>query len=241
MSWQATAWAERRKTGSPSAKVLLLVLANYADDSGRCWPSQTTLASGAELSMDTVQRQLRRLEANGHIRRTTRVRKAGRWPQYEYQLCMAEEASTEPQNAARSACGHVDKSGSPGRTVRHHRAAPCGITGPQALRHEPSIEPSIEPSPPPPRQSVSTSAQRSGQASKRVREMGSEVYLARIAQRIAAKVGGTGWEPLMDMEVDQVAELTRRERFGELTDESLGDVLKRFAREKTRVSGEVTA
>jgi hypothetical protein len=52
MSWQATAWAEKQVTGSPARKVLLLVLANYADEDGICWPSQETLAKGTEQSLD---------------------------------------------------------------------------------------------------------------------------------------------------------------------------------------------
>ena len=61
MSWQATAWTERQTTGSPSRKALLLVMANYADQDGFCWPSQETLAAGAEISLDTVQRQSKKL------------------------------------------------------------------------------------------------------------------------------------------------------------------------------------
>jgi hypothetical protein len=98
MRWQATAWAEKQKTGSPARKVLLLVLANYADATGRCRPSQATLAEGTEQSIDTVQRQLRKLEADGHIRREKRVRAGGHWPGHRYILNM----HTEPQIAARS-------------------------------------------------------------------------------------------------------------------------------------------
>jgi hypothetical protein len=141
MSWQATAWAERQKTGSPARKVLLLVLANYADANGLCWPSQATLAEGTEQSIDTVQRQLRKLEADGHIQREKRVRAGGLWPGHTYRLNM----STEPQSAARS-------EPPPGRNEHGHRAAMSTVTGPQALRHEPSKnnqrEKPIPPSPP---------------------------------------------------------------------------------------------
>ena len=76
MSWQATAWAERKKTGSPARKVLLLVLASYADEFGVCWPSQEVLANGTEQSLDTVQRQLRKLADMGII--SVAVRPMGR-------------------------------------------------------------------------------------------------------------------------------------------------------------------
>jgi hypothetical protein len=35
--------------------------ANYADESGVCWPSQETLKVGTELSEDTIQRQTKQL------------------------------------------------------------------------------------------------------------------------------------------------------------------------------------
>src|SRR5207245_1513586 len=98
MSWQATAWAEKQKTGSPSRKALLLVLANYANEDGFCWPSQTTLSKGAEQSVDTVHRNARRLELDGFISIESVVRKGGRWPRLSYRLLIQ---STVPQNAER--------------------------------------------------------------------------------------------------------------------------------------------
>jgi hypothetical protein len=50
MSIQAVAWAISQKVGSPTGKVLLICLANYADEHGICWPSQSTIAKETELS-----------------------------------------------------------------------------------------------------------------------------------------------------------------------------------------------
>jgi hypothetical protein len=45
--------------GSPSAKALLLALANFADEHGRnCFPGQEALSDLTEFSLDTIQRQL---------------------------------------------------------------------------------------------------------------------------------------------------------------------------------------
>src|SRR6476619_978800 len=101
MSWQATAWAVKRVTGSPQRKLLLLTLANYADDLGYCWPSQKTLSDDTEQSSDTVQRHLKRLAADGHLTIEQRARASGRWPALAYRLSMSEP-STMPQPAARS-------------------------------------------------------------------------------------------------------------------------------------------
>ena len=143
MSWQATAWAQAKKTGSPAKKALLLVLANYADEEGVCWPAQKTLAASTEQSVDSVQRQSRQLQAIGIVRTACRwPRERGKWPAFLYVLAM-ENKATEPQLAARS------NRTRPGRTQPDDRAAPSPTTGPQALRHEPSLELPIEPSSPP--------------------------------------------------------------------------------------------
>jgi pyocin large subunit-like protein len=102
MSWQATAWAERQRTGSPARKVLLLILANYADEHGLCWPSQELLAYGTEQSLDTIQRQLRKLTAAGIISVAVRPQGRGRWPGRTYKLNMSVAEMTEPQNAVSS-------------------------------------------------------------------------------------------------------------------------------------------
>jgi hypothetical protein len=140
MSWQGTAWAEKQKTGSPARKVLLLVLANYADEYGRCWPSQATLSEGTEQSTDTVQRQLRALAADGHISIEKRERRGGHWPAHAYQLNMPNRRIAEPQNAARSPAKARSRSVTPAvdnsGDLRLGRAATSTTTGPQALRHE---------------------------------------------------------------------------------------------------------
>ena len=79
MSWQATAWAVRQKTGSAGCKLLLLTLANYADDTGCCWPGQDTLKNDTEQSLDTIQRQLKKLETLGLVRKVPRPMGPGRW------------------------------------------------------------------------------------------------------------------------------------------------------------------
>ncbi|WP_410001761.1 helix-turn-helix domain-containing protein [Tardiphaga sp. 709] len=70
MSWQATNWATQLRVRSPIDKLCLLMLRNRADQDGVCWPSQARLADEGEMSADTVQRSLKRLEADGFIRRS---------------------------------------------------------------------------------------------------------------------------------------------------------------------------
>jgi len=109
MSWQATAWAVNQKTGNPSRKLLLLVLANYADADGVCWPSQGLLAEQTGMSLDTVQRQTKQLIACGYLSVSRPPKRRGQWQTFIYYLQMPIE-STPPQNAARSSSDVRDQS-----------------------------------------------------------------------------------------------------------------------------------
>jgi DNA-binding transcriptional MocR family regulator len=67
MSWEATNWAVRQTAGSPVAKLLLLLLADRADENHSCFPSLKLLAPESESSVATVKRHLDRLRDDGLI------------------------------------------------------------------------------------------------------------------------------------------------------------------------------
>jgi len=67
MSWNALAWAAQQKAGGSTDKLLLILLANYADEDGVSFPSHRTLAREAECSVATVERALDRLRVNGLV------------------------------------------------------------------------------------------------------------------------------------------------------------------------------
>jgi DNA-binding transcriptional ArsR family regulator len=72
------AWAVAHEgLPNPTAKALLMILADHADDSGFCRPSIERLGRLACADPRTVQRQLKTLEALGLIRRET----GGGWVQ----------------------------------------------------------------------------------------------------------------------------------------------------------------
>jgi hypothetical protein len=73
MSVEAISWASKQKTGSPGAKLVLIALANYANDLGQCWPSQATMAMWTEQSERTIRAHLATLEAMGLIGRQHRT------------------------------------------------------------------------------------------------------------------------------------------------------------------------
>lgn len=72
MSLKALSWAKEFRTGSPTRKLVLLAVADYADEHGVCWPSQRTIARQTELNERTVRRQLDELEHAGIVTRQSR-------------------------------------------------------------------------------------------------------------------------------------------------------------------------
>lgn len=77
MSVQAITWALDYPVRSVTEKVILLVLANYANEYGVSWPSQKTLADQTALGERTVRRVLAAMDARGVIRRIARRRGNG--------------------------------------------------------------------------------------------------------------------------------------------------------------------
>src|SRR5690606_24074305 len=112
--------------------------------------SQETLAKGTEQSVDTVQRNLKRLALDGHITIARRPRARGRWPSLCYQLNMFEPATacdvearslneSKPTRVKRNETQCNAQEPDPG-SVRRGHAARCTSAAPQALRYEASEE-----------------------------------------------------------------------------------------------------
>jgi MT-A70/Helix-turn-helix domain len=103
-SVDALTWAKKQKTGSPAKKCVLMTLADYSDEDCVCWPSQETLATVTEQSIDSVQRQLKQLEDDALIKRRGRGVRNGRRAVTIYTLLMPgvveAPASITPQTAA---------------------------------------------------------------------------------------------------------------------------------------------
>ncbi len=140
MSAQAVAWALRQKTGSPSAKSVLLALANYAGPDGACYPSQQRLAEDTEQSVDSVQRRLVELERLGFVFRQHRQGKRGWRRSDEFVVLMDDHA-----RACAAAMGWAPHLGESARETlidgRHvdSNAADCG--------HDPTPQSAATPRP----------------------------------------------------------------------------------------------
>ena len=67
MSFTLMAKVMGLKLGHSSKKIVLLKLADQANDDGFCWPSYQTIAEASELSRRTVIRHIQTLEKEGYL------------------------------------------------------------------------------------------------------------------------------------------------------------------------------
>ncbi|MCK0517317.1 helix-turn-helix domain-containing protein [Williamsia sp. DF01-3] len=77
MSWKAVDWATDAHLGSPVLKLILILLANKADEQFSCFPSVRTLMAESGAGRSTVLRALQRLEAEGYVTRRAQFHQSG--------------------------------------------------------------------------------------------------------------------------------------------------------------------
>ena len=70
-----------------SQKIVLLALADCANDEGHAWPGMTTLARKCSKSERTVQTMLAELEAAGHITRNQIAGKGCNYTIHPRKIC----------------------------------------------------------------------------------------------------------------------------------------------------------
>lgn len=82
------AWAIEAVSGlRPTEKLVLLMLANYADaQRAACWPSRQRLAEQCGVRVETIKRAIRQLEDLGLIERDKRFDDSGRQTSNRYTL-----------------------------------------------------------------------------------------------------------------------------------------------------------
>lgn len=65
--FEASVWARRQRLGDIGAKIILMLLADYSDDQGTCFPGIDRIAEETEQSKSTVLRKLRLLAELGLV------------------------------------------------------------------------------------------------------------------------------------------------------------------------------
>jgi len=209
VSIRAFNWALGTSTGKSTAKLVLLVLANYADDDGICWPSQKRVARESEQSVDSVQRRLRDLERDGLIERERRNGRNGARSTDRYHLRM----DPKPQSAV---LDHgTRKKGDLSRRANEPKPQLCGLD-----IDEPSIEPSIKQ----PRYEQGTNkglASKSKQRTYLNNQRPTQRDQGTFESEIANRLGSNGWDILLDLPETEVNHLCLRQRRGTLDDETI--------------------
>ena len=76
MSVRAMAWAWRQQLSGPE-KLVLMAIADHADDDGICWPGNAHIARKCNLSQRSVQRHIKNLIDNGFMTAYRRYRETG--------------------------------------------------------------------------------------------------------------------------------------------------------------------
>lgn len=132
-------WVWTLEDLGPSETLVLLALADAADDDGFCWPSQTFLARKSRQTDRNVRRILNRLEGMGLLRIEARSSTHGRRSNLYYLNVGFSLESRQPDNL--SGCGDedlhkyaepVDIVGIParGQSVRLRKRTDCPVAQP---------------------------------------------------------------------------------------------------------------
>ncbi|ASI92471.1 helix-turn-helix domain-containing protein [Vibrio mediterranei] len=74
MSIKVMSWVWDVSTLKGSDKLLMLCLADHADDNGMCWPSIETMARKSGISVSTVKSTLKKLEGAGWLTKRNRFK-----------------------------------------------------------------------------------------------------------------------------------------------------------------------
>ena len=68
MSFQAMAWAVKQDPKNSISKLILLMLANYADEEHACFPSISHIANLCHCSERSVKTHIKELQRKGYIK-----------------------------------------------------------------------------------------------------------------------------------------------------------------------------
>lgn len=96
-----------------SQKIVLLALADSANDEGVCWPSMASLAKKCSKSERTVQGVIKELVSSGHLTRVERLGKGVLYTLHPRSGC-APAKSAPPQGTTPTPAAAADK---PSRTI----------------------------------------------------------------------------------------------------------------------------
>lgn len=136
-----------------SDKLVMLCLADHADDSGLCWPSIDTIARKSGVSPTTVKSTLKKLEKGGWLFKKNQFKKAdtGRLVrsnnQYQLPVMLLKKKADEQTDFEQSnfVCSKVERSKLE-QTKQPEGVGQIPAGGRSESGYKPPIDPPIEPS-----------------------------------------------------------------------------------------------
>ena len=127
MSIDALNWAWDQACPNPTAKLVLMALADHANADGECWPSMKKIAGRSQISSRQVSTHITALMELGLVEKAGRRRHGGQYRGWDYRL-----------NIQR-------KSGTSGSTVPVTSGSPASSPAEADFRSEPSENRQEEP------------------------------------------------------------------------------------------------
>lgn len=79
MSIEALTWCKNQTCPTPTSKLVLFVLSNYADEAGSCYPSEGHLAKICGVSERSIRRCIAMLADCGYVRVEARAGTSNRY------------------------------------------------------------------------------------------------------------------------------------------------------------------
>lgn len=150
MSIQAIAWALGRDVRPAAAKLLLIALANYANDRGIAWPSKSTLAKDCSMDKSSICRHLQALQDAGLVKIEERTQDGVSLTSLVTIIFDAETAPSDPQEDDGENAGG-SRTSATGGDATGSRASATGVVAPvrqgvvAPVRHKPSLRTITEP------------------------------------------------------------------------------------------------
>lgn len=95
MSINMISWAFQQQVGNPLRKLILIKLADNANDDGYAWPSIARIANQTEASRDSVIRHIAALEQQGLLETIRRKKDGVNLPNH-YRLCLGGSSTVRP-------------------------------------------------------------------------------------------------------------------------------------------------
>ena len=156
MSLRALTWAFdlQHEEMTSTMKLVLITLANYADEDGKTYPRQNTIAEKALLSRQCVNKNLAKLEELGFIKMIQRKHAAGglRSSLYLLAVPVTERINDDDQDGDWELSTRATRAANDNDKGRHPERQPLSSSTTRVVNQDDTLNRVLEPSPEPPKE-----------------------------------------------------------------------------------------